>query len=119
MNILVTLDRGYLAPLKVMLFSLLAANPDSPIHLYILHSSLTEEDLAEIAALDDSGRFQATGIPVADSRLDAAPTTDRYPKEMYYRIFAAQYLPESLDRILYLDPDLIVNIPLDELYAVD
>lgn len=119
MNILVTLDRGYLAPLKVMLFSLLAANPDSPIHLYILHSSLTEEDLAEIAALDDSGRFQATGILVADSRLDAAPTTDRYPKEMYYRIFAAQYLPESLDRILYLDPDLIVNLPLDELYATD
>lgn len=119
MNILVTLDRGYLSPLKVMLTSLLDTNPGTDIHLYILHSSLTEADLAENSGLEDSGRFQVTGILVEDSRLDDAPTTDRYPKEMYYRIFAAKYLPENLDRILYLDPDLIVNLPLEELYATD
>ena len=37
---------------------------------------------------------------------------------MYYRIFAAKYLPPTLDRILYLDPDLVVLKPLSSLYAL-
>lgn len=35
---------------------------------------------------------------------------------MYFRIFAAKYLPESLDRILYLDPDIVVLGSVKELY---
>ena len=50
--------------------------------------------------------------------LEDAPTTARYPKEIYYRIFAAKYLPATLDRVLYLDPDLIVNGSLKELYTL-
>ncbi|MCD8362411.1 MAG: glycosyltransferase family 8 protein [Lachnospiraceae bacterium] len=37
--------------------------------------------------------------------------------EIYYRIFAARYLPDSLDRILYLDPDVIINGSLSSLYS--
>ena len=119
MNILVTLDRGYLSPLRVMLFSLLESNPDAAFHLYVLHSSLTEEDLSMLASLADAGRWKVTGVEASDPRLEDAPTTDRSPKEMYYRIFAAKYLPQELDRVLYLDPDLIVNLPLEELYRTD
>ena len=35
---------------------------------------------------------------------------------MYYRLLAAEFLPETLDRVLYLDPDIIVIRPLEELY---
>ena len=35
---------------------------------------------------------------------------------MYYRIFAAKYLPEALERVLYLDPDVVVNGPVRPLY---
>ena len=38
---------------------------------------------------------------------------------MYYRLLAAQMLPESLDRILYLDPDMLVIGPLRALYDTD
>ena len=47
--------------------------------------------------------------------LSRAPITDRYPKEMYYRIFAAKCLPEELSRVIYLDPDIVVNGSLREL----
>ena len=45
-----------------------------------------------------------------------APQVKRYPYEIYYRIFAPQLLPESVERILYLDSDLIVHNSVDELY---
>ena len=38
---------------------------------------------------------------------------------MYYRLFAAHYLPQQLDRILYLDPDLVVLNSLRKLYEID
>lgn len=38
---------------------------------------------------------------------------------MYYRIFAAQFLPRELDRILYLDPDVVAINSLNALYNID
>lgn len=121
MNILVTLDAGYLHPLSVMLRSLSAANPGCRFRVYILHSSLTEENLSYLRDRLSGAACELREIRVTDEAeaLEAAPTTDRYPREMYYRIFAAQYLPEELDRILYLDPDILVINSIEELYHTD
>ena len=114
-NILVTLNEAYIPCLNVMLTSLLTSSPASDLTVWLLHTDVRDE------ALEDTRRILAghgtLNAVRADPRgLEGAPTTSRYPKEIYYRIFAARYLPETLDRVLYLDPDLIVNRPLDALY---
>lgn len=117
MNILVTLNSGYIQPLQVMLASLLRYNQE-PIAVYVLHHSLSQTDLERIqAVLGEQGKVKS--IWVDDHMLKDAPVTERYPREMYYRIFAAGYLPNDLERILYLDPDLVVNGSLKELYQLD
>lgn len=117
MNILVTLDENYIPYLNVMLVSLLRSNPDEYFSIYLLHSSVREQALTKTRRILGR-RGELTAIPVSDAGLENAPTTSRYPFEIYYRIFAARYLPQQLDRILYLDPDLIVNKPLRELYTI-
>lgn len=118
MNILVTLDENYIPRLNVMLSSLLCSNPNEHFGIYLLHSNVRKQMLAETERiLGNRGEFVA--IQVWDARLENAPTSARYPYEIYYRIFAAKYLPQSLDRIIYLDPDLIVNKALRELYEMD
>ena len=37
---------------------------------------------------------------------------------MYYRLLAAQLLPEDLDRVLYLDPDVLIINPLEKLWSL-
>ncbi|MDY5940328.1 MAG: glycosyltransferase family 8 protein [Eubacteriales bacterium] len=114
-RILATLDRNYIPYFNVMLFSLLESNPEEFFEVYLLHDSLCPSDMTDsIRILGDRGVLRLVGI--REEELSEAPTTDRYPKEIYYRIFAAKYLPETLDRILYLDPDLIVNKSIRELY---
>lgn len=114
-NILVTLDRNYIPQLNVMLFSLLESNPDCDFEIYLLHTALCEADvISTIHTIGERGRLHlicANSLP-----LEKAPITSRYPKEIYYRIFAAQLLPDHLTRILYLDPDLIVNGNIQPLY---
>lgn len=117
-NILVTLDKNYVPYLNVMLFSFVNKNTDSRFCVYVLHSSLNDSDVEITKEL--LGKGNKLKLINADSiGLDGAPTTSRYPKEIYYRIFAAKYLPNFLDKVLYLDPDIVVNGSLKELYSMD
>ena len=48
MNILVTLNSNYLRPLKVMLKSLFLNNPGEKFTIYLMHSSLTDDELKDL-----------------------------------------------------------------------
>lgn len=85
-----TLDENYLTQLGVMLFSLIRSNPDCALNVYLLHSSIPENALLPTEKLL-SGHGRLFPIQVRDLDLEQAPTTARYPKEIYYRIFAARY----------------------------
>lgn len=119
MNILVTLNSNYIKQLIIMIYSILKSNPDVNLNVYIAHKELTEDDFSYIGGYLDKKRCKIISVKVTDEMLKNAPVTKRYPREMYFRIFAAQFLPGDLDRILYLDPDLVVINPLKELYYMD
>ena len=116
MNILVTLNRGYLYQLCVMLSSLIKSNPDTEFDVYVMNASLTEADFEAVRQRIPADKCRLIDIKTGENEFADAPITDRYPREMYFRIFAAKYLPESLDRILYLDPDIVVLGSVKELY---
>ena len=98
-HILVTLDRNYLKVLSVMLYSLSQSDPEGVYTVYVVNNTLTEEDFASLSAL--LPRTELVNVQVPEDLLQNAPVSDRYPTEMYYRLFAARYLPQQLERILY------------------
>ncbi len=119
MNILVTLDRNYLKPLGVLLTSLFVNSVDETLDIYIISDDITDGDLAAVSAL--CARFHASLhlLHVGEDWFADAPTVRYYARAMYYRLLAAQILPEELERILYLDPDMLVINPLGELYKTE
>jgi len=119
MNILVTLNSNYIKQLIIMIYSILKSDPHVNLNVYIAHKELTGDDFSYIGGYLDKKRCKIISVKVTDEMLKNAPVTKRYPREMYFRIFAAQFLPKDLDRILYLDPDLVVINPLRELYYMD
>jgi len=119
MNLLVTLNEANIPILRVMLYSLLKNNPSETFDLYLLHSRLNGQNLQEIRRGFDPVRLRLHAVSAGDTALAGAQTSSRYPVEIYYRLFAAQYLPESVSRILYLDPDIIVLQSLRPLYDTD
>ena len=119
MNILVTLNSGYIPVLSVMLKSLLIADRKNTFDVYVMNSALTAEEFDYVNNYLSSDRLKLIDIKIDNTMLADAPVTDRYPLKMYYRIFAASFLPENVDRVLYLDPDLVVLKPLDQLYNMD
>ena len=119
MNILVTVNANYLKPLRIMLKSLFLNNPNEAFHIFLLHAGLKSVELAD---LDDFIRYHAgalTALAVDDRRLRDAPISFHYTREMYFRLLAFRLLPRELDRILYLDPDILILNPIRTLYRTD
>lgn len=119
MNILVALNSSYIGPLCVMLKSLMISNPTNGFDIYVVHSSLKESDFKLIDTHIDPARVTIHPIKLADDVLDDAPILKRTSKETYYRLLLLDYLPDDVDRILYIDPDTVVINDISEFYNVD
>lgn len=120
MNLLLTLDENYLPPCKVMLCSFFASNPnETDVTVYLLHSAIPGDKLEELT--DFCALFGAKLRPVTvDTALfENAPTSKRYPKEMYYRLLSPLILPQEVERVLYLDPDMLIINPLRPLWELN
>lgn len=118
-NLLVTLNSGYLNPLRAMLCSITKSNSEESFNLYVAHSSLTDDDFTKIYEAVSGYDFEIFPIKLDNNIFSDAPTEKRITKETYYRIFAPLYLPKNVDRILYIDPDTVVINSLSEFYNSD
>lgn len=117
MNILFTLNQNYIPQLIVCVRSIARFQVPGGYDIYIGHQSFSDENIAFINAQNIPGvRFHF--IALTQTYFDQFPNTAGYPKEMYFRLIAAKFLPAHLDRILYLDPDIIVIKSLDTLYQL-
>ncbi|WP_249872396.1 glycosyltransferase family 8 protein [Oceanobacillus saliphilus] len=119
MNILVTLNSNYINPLKVMLKSLFMNHENEAFSIYLLHSSLKEEELSTIKEYVEENGHQLNEITIKRDYFADAPVVKHYSKEMYYRLLAFKFLPSDLDRILYLDPDIMIINDIRRLYDID
>ena len=117
-NILVNINKGYIKHFLTMVNSLSTNNASSEFDIYIMHSNLDDADKAHIQA-NVAANVNLVYIYMDESLFKGAPKVKRYPYEIYYRIFAPLLLPESVERVLYLDSDLIVHNNIDELYNMD
>lgn len=115
-NVLFTLDENYLPQLHVVMTSLHINNPQETFRLFLLHRDLSQPELLEVARHADVYGWCLTAVAVDEHLFANAPVTKQYPQEMYYRLLAAQLLPPEFERMIYLDPDILVINPLRPLW---
>ena len=118
-SILAALDEHYLPQLHVLLTSLRLNNPGEHMDLYLLQSAVSPEGLAGVERQCAAFGYGFFPVLVDDALFQGAPVSRQYPKEMYYRLLASRLLPDTLDRVLYLDPDILVINPLRPLWETD
>lgn len=104
--------------LQTCVWSILKNAGDSEYHIYVCYRELEEKEQMHIrTSLPDDIDWHFIQIP--QGLFGAFPVTKRYPEEIYYRLAAPYLLPESLDRILYMDVDTVVINSLMDLYHMD
>ena len=115
MNLLFAIIGGDIPRFLNGMRSVLLHGGASHYEVFILHSDLTPADEERVrAALPEVGLHF---VFVDPAMFDGFPESKRYPRQIYYRIAAPLLLPDTLERILYLDADTVIINPLTQLYA--
>ena len=118
-NLLVTIDCKYLLPLVTMLHSYHSTHKGIRTNVYIAHSSLQKEDITYIRDAVAGTDIKIHTIQIKERYFSNTPILERIPEESFYRLLAFLYLPKSVERCLYLDPDIYINQSLLPLYTTD
>lgn len=118
MNLLFAIDRNFTDLFVTCMRSILRNGGADHYTAYILHSDLAQVQ-QEALARKLGARVSCQFVTVDSEMFADFPTTKRYPRQIYYRLAAPLLLPDHLDRVLYLDVDLVVINPLTELYEID
>lgn len=58
-------------------------------------------------------------LVIGENGFADAPVSERYPETIYYRLLAHQYLSDDVDKILYLDADILCLNSIQALYDID
>ncbi|UWG98792.1 glycosyltransferase family 8 protein [Dehalobacter sp. DCM] len=119
MNILVSINYNYAEQFIILIRSILESNPQANITIYLLHSSLSNENITYFKYYIETPRCTIKAIHVDDEEFTNAPVRFHWSREIYYRLLAPWVLPEEVNRILYLDADIVVINSLRELYDLD
>jgi len=84
-----------------------------------MHSSIKAEELYDLDAYIEGEGHELVVITVEEKHFSDAPVIKHFTKEMYYRLLAFKLLPQKLDKILYLDPDILIINEIRTLYETD
>ena len=108
-NLLVTLNEKYLAPLKTVLTSIKLNNKQQKLHIWLIHQSISDKQLNLLNRFINHLGWQLTTKKVEHDWIQTKiATIHNYPPEMYFRLLAGEILPNSVKKVIYLDPDVLV-----------
>lgn len=118
-HIALAADSNYIMPTTVVLQSIFDNNQGEAISFYLLflEGTLKEEDLSFFVNLARTRGGQLTGLEIKKEQIEGFPET-RHGKATLLRLCLPQMLPQ-LNKILYLDGDIVVHGRLSPLYDTD
>jgi lipopolysaccharide biosynthesis glycosyltransferase len=120
MNILVSSNKKFLKPLFVMLFSLCSNTKEQYVHVFFINVSLNVVDIQkESFNLKKNRNIDLDIINIPQDSLLGLKIFGHFSIETYSRLFLLKVLPKNLDKILWLDADIIIHNPIDDFYNMD
>jgi lipopolysaccharide biosynthesis glycosyltransferase len=113
-------DDNFAMPLAATVRSALEnLSPERTLQLYVLDGGLSDATKERLIRSWPAGRFQIAWVDVDPSVLALAPISGHANRVNYYRILTPWLLPTDIQRIIYLDADLIVHADLSLLWQSD
>ena len=116
-------DDKFAEILGVSLVSLYENNTEmDEIHIYVLDSGISDVNKKRLRSISE--KYDRESISFISARdiskiLSMNVNTDRGSLSQYARLFVSRDLPETLERVLYLDCDIIINDSLYDLWNLD
>lgn len=115
------IDSNYVEHLITMLNSLFSNNKPLKFRIFILSFDLTNDNKQIIKSWIENQKQEVLFIDINPEQLVNFPIFDDgyISPATYLRLFIPSLLPISIDKVLYLDSDIIVNTNIEKLLNTD
>jgi len=118
-EIVVTIEDCYSQHLSVLLASLKKSNKNNNIKCHIISDFISPKNHRKIKSVVSNSRICLEFYIVPDI-LDRDFKVDKHAKNAnYYRLFLTEILPMNIQKVLYLDSDMLVLSDLAEVWEFD
>lgn len=121
MNIVYASDDNFAEIMGVSMLSLFENNKDeSEIVAYVLDSDIKDDNREKLELLAKQYGRQLVFVSTKDvsGQLNSVKQ-DRGGASQFARLFLSKLLPETCERVLYIDCDTIIRHPIKDLYETD
>ena len=123
MNIVLITDENYVVPTGTTMASVLNSNPNESFTFYIVTKCLSEKQIYVLQSFIKSDEKNAALkiITLPDELFTSFPIRegDHVSVATYYRIYFPALIPESVNKILFLDGDILCVDSLRSFYDMD
>ena len=120
MNILLAADNKYLKYMENLIFSIKSNLDDENIKIYFVNQNVDKEKLnRKKRKLERKYDIEFNIINVSQEMFSNLPINEHFSVEMYFRMIAQFILPENLDRILWIDIDIVCLENIKQFYYQD
>lgn len=123
MDVVFCTDNNYVMPCGITMISLLENNKGVDIAIHIVGMNLTDDNKDLLQKIGDQYSASLYFYDIDKSYLSSFCLAMNGPKHItiaaYIRLFLAEILPNDIEKVLYLDCDLIVNDRLTDLWNIN
>jgi len=124
MDIVISINKQYLMPAGVMLCSLFENNKEEKIIVHVLLGEGGDLCVKPLEEMTDKYHQTTRFYDMKDIWTDDFPVGLSFQepfitKEAYFRLFVMNVLPKTLDKVLYLDVDMVICGSVRELWDTD
>ncbi|MDE5077404.1 MAG: glycosyltransferase family 8 protein [Trichodesmium sp. St2_bin6] len=120
MNLLFCFDQNYQQHFGVAITSVLLNNLSSHSDVHIITNFMEEKLKQKLDTLSKNYKCSFHFYIINNlEKISQLKVSDHVSNATYYRLIMAETLPKHIDKILYLDSDVVVISPLEELYNID
>lgn len=114
-HIVLCLSRNWVKYCKTLISSIIFFN-GSEFTFHIIGKSFNEADINELKSV--AGGCDILYYELSDNHLEQfiVRSTDHITIEAYYRFFIPELLPDDIDKVLYLDVDIICTGKIKDLF---
>jgi len=114
------INAGYTQHAAVCIVSLLENNKEYYFDIAVVTTEplgSAEDSLQRTVAAYPNARVRVVQLKAATGHLPVR--ADHYTFDTYSRLWVAEFFPEPIDKVLYLDSDMVVIGPISELWQTD
>jgi len=118
-HIACAIDDGYVPHCGIMLESLFVNNANEYFFVHVISDGISLQHQRQLTRIVSKRKSQIRYYTVDNGILDGAPITHPLSLSTYYRILIPTIVDQKVDKILFLDSDIIINGSISALWSVD